>query len=280
LPFPPIPDTMPNSSPIPGPKILLMGGSGSGKTYSIRTLIQAGITPFCVFTEPGQEVLGDLPPEKLHWHYIPPASQSWDAMIDAAQKVNQYSFESLTKMTDSNRKQYNQFEQLLHVFHNFTCQRTGEKFGDVSEWPTSRALVVYSLSGLSIMAMNQMTGGKPVRDQKDWGVAQNMLEFLVQKLCMDVQCTMVMIAHPEREIDEVAGGMKIMTSTLGKKLAPKIPRFFSDVVMAQREGKTFTWSTAATSADLKARNLPIADGLPPTFVQIIEAWKKQGGTIG
>lgn len=266
-------------SPIPGPKVLLLGGSGSGKTYSIRTLLQAGITPFCVFTEPGQEVLGDVPVDKLHWTYIPPASQSWDAMLDAAQKVNTYSFESLTKMTDSNRKKYNQYETVLGAFHNFTCERTGEQFGDVSTWPTSRALVVDSLSGLSIMAMNLMVGGKPVRDQKDWGVAQNLIEFLVQKLCTDVPCTMVMIAHPEREIDEVAGGMKIMTSTLGKKLAPKIPRFFSDVVMTQREGKVFTWSTAATGADLKARNLPIADGLPPSFVPLIETWKKQGGTI-
>lgn len=270
---------LPLKSPIPGPKVLLLGGSGSGKTYSIRTLIQAGITPFCVFTEPGQEVLGDVPADKLHWTYIPPASQSWDAMLDAAQKVNTYSFESLTKMTDSNRKKYNQYEAVLQAFHNFTCERTGEQFGDVSTWPTSRALVVDSLSGLSIMAMNLMVGGKPVRDQKDWGVAQNLIEFLMQKLCMDVPCTMVMIAHPEREIDEIAGGMKIMTSTLGKKLAPKIPRFFSDVVMTQREGKVFTWSTAATGADLKARNLPIADGLPPSFVPLIETWKKQGGTI-
>lgn len=256
-----------------------MGGSGTGKTYSIRTLLQAGITPFCVFTEPGQEVLGDLPPEKCHWHYLPPASQSWAAMIDTAEKVNTYSFESLTKMNDNNKRNYNQFKHLLEVLNNFKCQRTGQEFGDVSTWNTSRALILDSLSGISIMAMNLMVGGKPVRDQKDWGVAQNMIEFLVQKVCTDVKCTAVMIAHPEREVDEVLGGAKIMSSTLGKKLAPKLPRFFSDVVMAERNGKTFSWSTATAGADLKARNLPIGEGLPPSFVPLIENWKKQGGKI-
>lgn len=267
------------ASPIPGPKILLLGASGTGKTYSIRTLLQAGITPFCVFTEPGQEVLGDLPADKCHWHYIAPASQSWEVMIDTAEKVNSYSFESLTKMNDNNRTKYTQFKQLLQALNNFTCQRTGEKFGDVSTWPTSRALVIDSLSGVSIMAMNMQVGGKPVRDQKDWGVAQNMLEFLVQKLCMDIPCTMIMTAHPEREVDEVLGGAKIMSSTLGKKLAPKIPRFFSDVIMAERNAKTFSWSTITPGADLKARNLPLAEGMPPTFVPLIENWKKQGGKI-
>ena len=48
-------------SPLPGPNILLIGASGVGKTTSIKTLIAKGITPFCLFTEPGFEVLGDVP---------------------------------------------------------------------------------------------------------------------------------------------------------------------------------------------------------------------------
>jgi hypothetical protein len=89
----------------------------------------------------------------------------------------------------------------------------------------------------------------------------------------------MLLAHAERETDEVSGGSKIMAATLGKKLAPRLPRFFSDVVLADRQGAKFTWSTAAIGADLKARNLPIADGLPPDFGPIITNWKKQGGII-
>jgi hypothetical protein len=129
------------------------------------------------------------------------------------------------------------------------------------------------------MAMNLVVGSKPVKSQADWGVAQDNLERLIQKLCIDTQCHFILIAHAEREVDEVAGGSKIMAATLGKKLAPRLPRFFSDVVLADRQGTKFTWSTAVAGADLKARNLPVADGLAPSFSQIIASWKSRGGVI-
>lgn len=268
-----------SKSPLPGFNLLLLGSTGTGKTYSIRTLVEQGITPFCVFTEPGFEVLGDLPADKLHWHYIKPADQAWAAMIDSAKKINTFSFESLTKLSDINRKDYGQFIDLLTTLSNFKCDRCGKEFGPVDEWNTSRALVLDSLSGVNIMAMNLVVGSKPVKSQADWGVAQDNLERLVQKLCIDTQCHFVLIAHAEREIDEVGGGSKIMAATLGKKLAPRLPRFFSDVVLADRQGTKFTWSTAAVGADLKARNLPVADNLPPSFAQIISSWESRGGVI-
>lgn len=266
-------------SPLPGVNVMLMGASGAGKTYSIRKLIDHGITPFCVFTEPGFEVLGDIPPDKLHWRYIKPADQSWESMIDSAEKINQFSYESLAKMTDPNKRNYNQFVDLLKSFANFTCERDGKAYGSVHKWNTDRALVVDSLTGVNIMAMNLVIGAKPMKSQADWGVAMDNLERLVQKLCIDTTCHFVLIAHAERETDEVLGGSKIMAGTLGKKLGPKLPRFFSDVILAQKDGTKFTWSTAAAGADLKARNLLISDNLPPDFGPIIQSWKKNGGLI-
>ena len=44
-----------------GFKVLLLGETGSGKTYSLRTLLDAGLEVFVIATEPGLlEVLGDL----------------------------------------------------------------------------------------------------------------------------------------------------------------------------------------------------------------------------
>jgi len=266
-------------SPIPGPKILLLGDSGTGKTYSIRSLIAQGITPFVIFTEPGQEVLSDLPAKSLHWTYVAPATQDWSAMLDVASKINTFSFESLTKMVDGNKRKYNQFEDLLRALNNFKCDRTGEEFGDVTTWGTNRAIVVDSLSGVNLMAMALAVGGKPVRDQKDWGLAQTLVSTLMQKLCMDTRCMLIVTAHPEREVDEVLGGSKVMVSTLGKKLAPILPRFFSDVIMSERNGTTFSWTTAAVGAALKSRNLPISDKLTPSFEALIGKWKQQGGVI-
>jgi hypothetical protein len=106
-----------------------------------------------------------------------------------------------------------------------------------------------------------------------------LVENLFQKLCTDTRAHFILISHIERETDEVLGGSKIMAATLGRKLAPRLPRFFSDVVLSEKNGAKFSWSTAALGADLKARNLPLADGLPPTFGPIIDNWKKQGGII-
>lgn len=266
-------------SPLPGVKTLLLGATGTGKTTAIKTFLDKGITPFCVFTEQGFEVLGDLPADKIHWHYVAPADIPWADMIDSATKINQFSYEALSKLSDINKRSHNQFIDVLTTLNNFKCDRDGKEYGDVCKWGTDRALIVDGLSGLSYIAMNLVIGSKPVKHQGEWGVAMDNLERLIQKLCTDTRCHFALIAHSERETDEVMGGSKVMAATLGRKLAPKLPRFFSDVILADRQATKFTWSTAAGGADLKSRNLPIADGLLPSFAPVIEAWQKRGGLI-
>jgi hypothetical protein len=75
------------------------------------------------------------------------------------------------------------------------------------------------------------------------------------------------------------GGQKIMASTIGKALAPTLPRYFTDGILTKRSGAKFEWDTADSQAVLKARNVPIASALPPSFVPLIQAWKNRGGVI-
>lgn len=258
---------------LPGVNVLLMGASGTGKTHSIRTLVDAGLEVFVLFTEPGMEVLADVPSDKLHWHYIPPASPDWSDMIDSATKINKMSLKALADMSDINKSKYTGFLDVLSALANFKCDRTGQTFGDVSTWDASRALVLDSLSGLSIMAMNLVTGSKPVKSIADWGMSMDNLERLTTKLCVDTTCHFVMIAHLEREVDEVTGGTALMASTLGRKLGPKLPRFFSDVIHVKRDGTKFSWSTSTSNVDTKARNVAISESLPPSFLPIISSWR-------
>ena len=268
---------------IPGCNVMLVGATGAGKTYSLRTLLKVeGIKHVgVIFTEPGMETVGDLGCEQgLHWHYIPPAQVDWGSMIDSAKKINALSFEQLTKLKDINKGAHGQFVEFLSTCQNFTCDRCGQSFGDVSTWGTDSVLAVDSLSGLNIMAMDLVVGSKPVKSMSDWGVAMDNLERLLQKLCTDTTCHFILTAHLERQVDEVNGGIQLMASTLGKKLGPRVPRFFSDVVLCQKKGTEFTWSTATLNVDLKARNLSLGDHLPPDFAPLLATWQGRGGKIG
>lgn len=262
-------------STLPGINVMLCGGTGSGKTHSIRTLVDAGLEVFVLFTEPGMEVLADVPEDKLHWMYIPPASPDFADMIASAEKINKMSFEALTKLPDINKAKYQEFVKVLNGLANFTCDRTGQSYGAVDDWDQSRVLVLDSLTGISIMAMNLVAGSKPVKSMADWGVAIDNLERLLTKLCVDTKCHFVLTTHLERETDEVTGGTSLMASTLGRKLAPKLPRFFSDVIHVKRNADKFVWSTATSNVDLKARNLAIADNIPPSFAPLIDNWRKR-----
>lgn len=265
---------------IPGTKTMLFGPPGSGKTHSIRTLLDAGLEVFCQFTEPsGTSVLGDTDPEKLHWNYVAPANPGLGALAKMVENINKYDQSALMKLTDPNKAKYNQAFELLSNLVNFKCLRTGKTYGDVTQWGTNRALVLDSLSGLNIMFMDNAVGGRPIKQMADWGIAIDNLERFLNQLTLGMNAHFILIAHSERQTDELMGGVKVLPSTLGKKLPTLLGRFFDDIVYTQLVGTEFQWSTMTANVDSKARNLKIASKLPPTFVPIIENWKKMGGVI-
>lgn len=278
-----MPDSTPEPSPhdaFTGSNTLLVGPPGAGKTDSLATLVQAGLELFCVFTEPNahESLVAGMKRRKLdmsrvHWHYVSPAVPTWDMFIQESETVGRMSYENLSKIkTAANKTEYCQFIDLLNVFANYTDQRTGENFGMVDSWGPDRALAVDSLSGINLMALDLAVGSKPTRHEGEWGVAMNQEERLILKLCADTQCFFVMCAHMEKEPDPINGGVFKTIGALGKKLGPKLGRFFSDVVHVHRMGDKFFWDTESADIDLKFRLLDIDDKLSPSFVQIIKEW--------
>lgn len=256
-----------------------MGATGTGKTYSIRTLIGAGITPFVIFTEPGMETLGDLPGHQYHYKYVPPTTANWGSLVLIGEAVNKFTYESLIKQTDANRGKYQQWIEVIKTCNNFVCDGCGKSFGDVASWATDRALIMDSLTGLSEMSIRLVIGGKVARNQSDWGIGQEMVRKVLDAWTTGLKCWFVLIAHEAREQDLVSGAIKIMPHTLGKALAPDVPKYFSDVIEATRIGTDFYWSTAAANVDTKARNVPLADKMAPDFKPLVESWKTKGGII-
>ena len=192
-----------------------------------------------------------------------------------AEKVGKFDLKFLANYKDPKRADYNRFELIYSTLNNFTDQRTGQAFGAVDSWTNERVICIDGTTGLGDAAMEMMTGDKPVRDKPDYGVAQNNLMQLINKLTNGCVCHFVLIAHVDRLVDEVMGGVKLMPSTPGKAIQSIIAQPFSDVILTKREGATWYWDTADSSADLKTRNLPIQSKLPPDFAAIYKKWQSR-----
>lgn len=276
---------------VSGAKVLVMGPAGSGKTTSVKTAVDwaeatgrelffFGLERQALESLLKPYVEKSLPiPSCLHWHIIDQVKTSFSAQLDMAQKVNTLGMDAVAKITDPNRTKFSQFRSILTVLNNFTCQRTGKSFGDVSTWDAGKILVIDHLTVINNASIQNAIGGKVVRSQQDWQVGQNQIEHLLTSLTQDCPCHLIMLSHVERQTDEVLGGVKLMVSTLGKALAPKIPAMFSEVVLAAKANGGFVWDTASPIADTKNRYLPASNTNPQDFGKIFTLWEKLDGAV-
>lgn len=271
---------------IQGFNTILMGPAGTGKTHAIGTLVDTGLEVFYIPLESGAESLvgyytdkGKPMPANLHIQKLVQSQASFMDILEAAKKTNSLPHDAAMKMQDPRRTKYDGYMKLLEALHGFTDQRTGEKFDPADQWGTDRVIVLDGLSGLNKYAMQLVIGGRAERTQTDWGVAQAYVMSMLEKLTDGCRCHFVLIAHVEREVDMVQGGVKLMVSTLGKAIAPIIPSKFSDVVLTKKEVDKFYWSTAESTADVKNRNLPLKDKQEPSFGPLYEKWKQRNGAL-
>ena len=267
------------SQQYPGFKVMLMGPSGVGKTYTIKSLASTGLETFALFLEPGLETLigaysdnGEKIPDNLHWHYLQPKTQGFSDLFKQSDNIGKFDLSGLGKMKDMNRSKNNQMTEMYTVLSDFPDQRNGLKYGSADSWSNGAVLVIDSLSALVRIAFDMQVGTKPVRDVSDWGIVQQAIMSFIHKLTSGCICHVVIIAHVEREIDQILGGNKITVSVPGKAIAATILQPFSDVILASRENDKFFWDTANSQADVKTRNLPIQSKLPADFGQVYSKW--------
>jgi hypothetical protein len=267
-----------------GSCVLLIGGPGSGKSYSLSTIIEAGLDLCVLGTERGyresiEQSIRErkLDMSKLHYHHIYPATAPWDQLIQSALTIGSLNYEALTKLKSGLGKEaYMQFVDVYRAMANFKDERTGISLGPVDKLdPAKYAIAIDSLTGLAMMSMDLVVGSKPVRHEGEWGVAMDNLERFGNKCTADIKCFFVMTGHIEREQDPTTMASQLYVSTLGRKLSPKWGRFYSEVIHAYREGAGYYWSTTTPMFDLKKRFLPLSDKIQPSFAPLIEAWQKR-----
>lgn len=270
------------------PSNLLIGPAGTGKTWAVHTLLAAGLEVRMLATEhsaPNRVIQAVRTMEKdpakqdemlkrFDWKFISPAPPKWASLKESADVINRLSLEDIAKMrTGIAKSDGKQWIEVLNTCAEFHSDKDGEILGDVTEWGPDCAFVIDGLTGINTMSRNLTVGLKPNPAPGEWGVMQGNILTLVNKLASDCKCFFVCIAHVERENNEVTGISQVTVSTLGAKLAPKLPPLFSNVIYAQRAKDVFTWSTAALGVDTKAGDLPIQDNLRPDFTPIVQSYQ-------
>jgi hypothetical protein len=282
-------ETAPTEKPLYGPNILLMGPSGTGKTFAIGTLVDWAAANskevFILFTENGLETLlgywrdkNLAVPSCLYWHQQLTVPLSLKSMMTGAELVGKSSYEMLTKMQDANRSgDNNSFFKILQSCADFTDDRTGKKFGPIDSFGLDKIFIIDSLTELSVAAMKMQVGIKPMAAPQDYGVAQQYIIGFLRLATQGIPCTFVITAHVDRILDTVTQETKTMVKSAGKALADEIPALFSDVIYTTREGDKFYWDTAKFGVDTKTRSLGYRSKINPDFGQIMDLWKKRGG---
>ena len=269
------------------PSVLLLGEQGHGKTTAIRTLLDCGFDKvFVLALEPGiADILGDTDPTKVHWAYVNPYKAKMSDLIAGYKTMQSMSYDTLQKQGHIQRERYQQYIEVMQLCNNFKCARTGEEFGPVSEWPTNYALVVDGLSGLNSAVQHFMIGIKPFLELRDYQAIQNTIYEFLNCLIGDSKCFVALMAHVAQEIDEINNLSILTMDTIGRKLAPKLGRFFSDIILTERvtkdDGNKFQWVTQSAKTKLKSRNLPLSKSLQPSFKPLLDAWRaKQVPKVG
>lgn len=259
-------------------KMLLYGESGTGKTYSIPTLLNAGYKVRFLAAE--NNAISGTHIALKDWEksnnkklkaddfvlMIPerPKKSLQDLVASQTTFIGK-TLDSQYKGADPKRRNYTRYLEVLKSTVNFKDSSTGVDYGSVDDWGEDTVLVIDSLT-IVCEAISQATiGGKLAVSQPEWGVMQKTLVEFMRQLTEDLKCNFVIIGHPTKEIDPVLGVSRIYPASLGQALNNLLPAFFTEVVYTFRDKKKFYWTTEHRLAVTRTTLLPIEEKLEPTF---------------
>lgn len=270
----------------PGFSALICGVSGTGKSYCQRTISNCKIPGtdktleyFTVVTDRHSKAIIQEDP-RAHYIYIPPVGADWNVLRTAFKNTNELSYAALCDLkVGVEKKKCNQMLEVVEALNSFKCQHCNRNFGDVATWQTDRVLIFDHLSGISEMSRQLTVGLRQVMTQGEYGVAMQNIYSLLTSIIRNSTCHIAVMAHIEMEKDEVSGLIYQMVQTLGRKLAPELPKEFSDVIRTDKSGAKFFWTTIYNNMAVKPTNVELSQSLEPTFELLFNGWLKRGGQV-
>jgi len=267
-----------------GPKVLLLGLPGAGKTSAIATALLAGLEVFVIFTEQGKDSLLERALEHegitkemrkhLYWNYVGASTPGWKGLLNFAKEVNASDQKTLQSAKGSVLKEHQQLLDMIRVCSNFVDQN-GKEWGDISQFDNNKFVAIDGLSGLNDMCMDIVVGAKVIRTIADWGMAMETQMKFIKQVVNDLTCGACVIGHIELNKDEVDGRIYRLPKILGNKNSGDFGKFFSDVILAKDLGTDYVWSTQENQMQLKTRNLKKSGKLPPDFLPLFKNWAER-----
>ena len=235
-------------------KMLLVGDSGSGKTGSLASLANAGYNLRILDFDNGLDILQSyLTPEGI-------SRVSFQALQD---KIIPGTLGPVVAGSTA-------FQGAMRALNSW------DTFGNATTWGADTILVMDSLTFFSDAALTfvlQMNGRLNQHPQiQDYGEAMDLIENLISFCSSDaLKCHFIANTH----ISYI--GEKAYPMALGKKLPPKIPRYFNTVVRAKTVGvgqslRRVIATVSDPDIELKTTapnkippELPLADGILTIF---------------
>ena len=243
-------------------KLLILGNSGTGKTGALASLAAAGYRLFICDFDNGLDILLDpkvLAPEHRK-------NVFYKALQDRPVKVGDKLIPRATAWQD--------FQKALGDW-----KEPSGSLGNITTWGERDVLVVDSFTFATQRAFDdalQLAGRLGQRAQiQDYGAALESIEATLEMLYGSTcACNVVMTAHLMFQGDEMSGAKKALPNVLGQKLAPKVPRYFNNMILAEKTvaGNTVTrrFQTMGTHiVDLKtSKPSAIPAVIPPDLAKL------------
>lgn len=242
-------------------KLIYIGDSGTGKTGSLVSLLEAGYNLRILDMDNGMDSL------------LAHAKQKDPKLLD---KIDYQTFRDKFKadpvrgpIVSGQPKAYVNANKALNKWDDETIP---------AEWGDQTVFVLDSLTAMARAAFFWAQGMNPTsKDPRQWyGAAQDSVKIILDLLTSDdFKAHVVVISHVSL-VERPDGSMKGYASSIGKALGPEIPKFFNTLIQAESRGTgenvKRTIQTMPTSlVDLKSpggvlpKQLPLETGLATVF---------------
>lgn len=202
-------------------KLLYVGDSGTGKSGSLVSLVEAGYKLRVLDLDNG------IDPLITYTKHQCPANLD---NIEYETRRDKYKSSSQGPIISGTPKA---FVDSLSLMTKWTSEPS-----DPSSWGPEYVFILDSLTALGRAALDWATGQAPMaKDPRNWYfTAQKAVENVIALLTSEgFQCNVIVISHVQfKELPD--GTTKGYANAVGSALGPIIPKYFNSMILAQSQG--------------------------------------------